>query len=368
MLKMLHYPCVSLCAGTIKEPVMYKGNILPYIINTTGFGTMLNKFGKTFTDRHLSRRVERLALETEWNKMLLSYAIQREINEGRGNMHGGVYYTLKTQPKELLKELYCQFPSLSKGIYSDIMACMLDGHALTVAPFAHYFEGGIRIDQEMQTRLRGLFAAGECAGGLFGANRVSAATTEMLTEGKVAGASAARYAAGQVTAAAEKSTLEAVERQLTAPFTSKGDESIIQLRSELRATMQSAMHITRCEETLAAAEERVQQLKERLANVSISSCDRTYNKQWLDYLQVQNGLLTASAMLRSARLRRESRGVHIREDYFFTDNGQFLNNIVIEDSALNYRMEKPVTTRVPPEDTQRHDYVEYIEQTIRKLS
>ena len=73
-------------------------------------------------------------------------------------------------------------------------------------------------------------------------------------------------------------------------------------------------------------------------------------------------------MLRSARLRKESRGVHIREDYFFTDNGQFLNNIVIQDPALSHRMEKPVTTLVHPEDTLCHDYVDYIENTIRKLS
>lgn len=359
---------ISFCPAVIKEPLMYKGNILPYIINTTGFGTMLNKFGKPFTDRHLSRRVELLALETEWNKMLLSYAIQREIDEGRGNRYGGVYYTLKTRPKELLDELYAQFPSLDKGIYSDIMAYILDGHALTVAPFAHYFEGGIRIDREMQTRLPGLFAAGECAGGLFGANRVSAATTEMLTEGKVAGASAARYAAGQTAAVTEKSALEEAELRLTAPFAGKGDESIIRLRDELRTAMQTAMHITRREETLAAAEDQIQQLKERLAHVSIRSCDRTYNKQWMDYLQVQNGLLTASAMLRSARLRKESRGVHIREDYFFTDNGRFLNNIVIQDPSLTYRLEKPVVTRVQPEDALCHDYVDYIEETVRKLS
>ena len=112
---------ISFCPAVILYPEMYKGNILPYIMNTTGYGQFINKYGKTFTQRYLSPRVEALALDTEWNKMLLSYVMQKEINSRRCNRYGGVYYTLALSPQELREELYNDLPSLAKGIYGDIM-------------------------------------------------------------------------------------------------------------------------------------------------------------------------------------------------------------------------------------------------------
>lgn len=188
---------ISFCPAVILYPEMYKGNILPYIMNTTGYGQFVNKYGKTFTQRYLSPHVETLALDTEWNKMLLSYVMQKEINSRRCNRYGGVYYTLNLSPDELREELYHDLPSLSKGMYADIMEIFHSGRCVTCAPFAHYFEGGVRVDENMTAAIPGLFAAGECTGGMFGANRVSAATTEMLVEGNIAGTSAAAYARTQ---------------------------------------------------------------------------------------------------------------------------------------------------------------------------
>lgn len=359
---------ISFCPAVIKDPVMYRGNIYPYIIQTTGYGQFLNKFGNTFTSRHLSKDVELIALETEWNKMLLSYAIQKEIDEGRGNMYGGVYFALKNYPLELEDELYHQFPSIRHGIYADIMEYMKKGHALTIAPFAHYFEGGIRINASMETNIRGLYAAGECSGGLFGSNRVSAATTEMLIEGKTAGKNAAQFVKGAADKKCSRDLIQSIESQILAPFGSSGNASPVSIRNELRNTMQASMHIIRDEETLSKAELKIAELKEKLENVSIRNSDRTYNKPWLDYLQLRNGLTTASAILHSARLRKESRGVHIRRDYMYTDNENFLNNIVIKNTDLDHYMTKPVMTKVQIEDTAKHNYVSFMEETIQKLS
>ena len=93
--------------------------------------------------------------------MLLSYAWQKEIHSRGCNRFGGVYYKLDLEPRELEEELYNDLPSLSKGMYHDIMEIFHDGGCVTCAPFAHYFEGGIRIDEEMGTKLPALFAAGE---------------------------------------------------------------------------------------------------------------------------------------------------------------------------------------------------------------
>lgn len=358
---------ISFCPSVILAPQMYKGNILPYILNTIGYGTYVNKYGKTFTHRHLTKEVEALALDSEWNKMLLSYALQKEINSRRCNRFGGVYFTLQLSPQELKEELYRDLPSLSNGIYHDIMDIFLSGHAVTVAPFAHYFEGGIRIDPDMKTNVPGLFAAGECTGGMFGANRVSAATTEMLIEGNIAGASAARYAAGMALEKASGERLSSMESDLLLPFTTTGGISPIAVRSRLHDATYSSLMVLRSGEKLEKALADVSALREALPTASLVSKDRRYNKEWIEYLQMRNGLITASAILRSASLRKESRGVHVREDHLYTDNQNFLKNIVIQNTDLEHRWAEPVHTAIRPEPVCKA-YIPYVEDVISKLS
>ena len=358
---------ISFCPSVILYPRIYKGNILPYIMNTIGYGQFVNKFGKTFTNRHLSADVERLALDTEWNKMLLSYALQKEINSQRCNRHGGVYYMLNFHPKELREELYTDLPSLDKGIYHDILDIFHKDGCVTCAPFAHYFEGGIHIDPNMATVVPGLYAAGECTGGMFGANRVSAATTEMLIEGKIAGVSAAEYARKCSAGEASEKTVKALEEALVMPFGREDGASPVEIREELHRITGESLTVIRNEETLLKAAEDIKTLREALEKVSFATAERRYNKEWLEYLQLRNGLLTAAATIKSATLRKESRGVHVREDHLYTDNVNYLKNVTIKNPALDTEWMKPIHTRIVPE-TVCKDYIPYVEDVISKLS
>ncbi len=358
---------ISFCPAVILYPEMYKGNILPYIMNTTGYGQFINKYGKTFTQRYLSPRVEALALDTEWNKMLLSYVMQKEINSRRCNRYGGVYYTLALSPQELREELYNDLPSLAKGIYGDIMEIFHSGRCVTCAPFAHYFEGGVRVDENMAASLPGLFGAGECTGGMFGANRVSAATTEMLVEGNIAGASAAAYARDAVPGQASEAHLKELEDALLLPFRTTGGPSPVELRQELQDITGSCLSVLRTQEKLDKGLERIGQLREALGRASLAAQTRKYNREWLDYLQLRNGVVTAGATILAASLRKESRGVHVREDCCYTDNVQYLKNLVVTDCQGGTRWEEPVHTAVRPEPVRR-DYIPYVEEVIEKLS
>ena len=163
-------------------------------------------------------------------------------------MHGGIYFSLSLSPTDIMEELYRDLPPLEKGIYADIMKIFQADRAVTVQPTAHYFEGGVRIDERCAAGLAGLYAAGECTGGMFGANRVSAATTEMLVEGARAGESAGLFAKEAGTAMASSGKLEELEHALCAGFGRKGRTTTTQMLRRLRACVGESLTVVRTEQ------------------------------------------------------------------------------------------------------------------------
>jgi succinate dehydrogenase/fumarate reductase flavoprotein subunit len=357
---------ISFCPTVMTYPEMFKGNLLPYIFASLGYARLLNKTGSPFTSKYLSREVENLALNTEWNKMLLSFAIQSEINAGLGTLHGGVFCDLVRQPLDVMDELYHALPGLKTGIYKDIMQLFDGGRALSVAPAAHYFEGGIAIDRRMAAGLAGLFAAGECTGGLFGANRVTAATTEMLVEGAVAGASAAAYARDTSSPAVPASLIDGLDAELRAPFSRSSGINPREIIRRLKAATSKSLYVLRNAEELSAALGEVNGLQAGLPDVSFTQQSPVYNREWMEYLGLHSSLVTARAILTAALARTESRGVHIRSDHFHTDNDAHLCNYRILDAGM--RVEKTPVQNNALVDPGVRGYAEYIETVVARLS
>ena len=358
---------ISFCPTVMTNPVMYKGNILPYILFSTGYGRLLNKYGKTFTHRYLSAHVEQLALDTEWNKMLLSYALQSEILNGRGNMHGGIYYTLDLHPTDLQDELYADLPPLKTGIYADIMKIFAGDRAVTVQPAAHYFEGGVRVNDKMETCVPGLYAAGECTGGLFGANRVSAATTEMLVEGARAGDSAGLYAREADWIQASPDTLAFLEEELLRPLERNDGVRPQDALDQLHHIVGDALTVIRSRERLNQGMRLLDEfMSTNLPNLFCQDKSRVYNRQLRESIQLRDMALVAQAILLSADARKESRGVHVRSDYLVTDNCNLIKNTVVDPKTLQVRLEDTVLTRMEPEKV-KLSYVDYIEQIVGQL-
>ena len=281
--------------------------------------------------------------------------IVREIREGRGSPHGGVFLDiawirekLKDGPAHIRRKLpsmYHQFRELA-GI--DITA-----EPMEVGPTTHYVMGGVRVDGETQmSRVPGLFAAGECAGGLHGANRLGGnSLSDLLVFGKRAGQYAAAFASenprGDL-AAAESEQTEAASKEALAPFDDPdgGAEAVnpYAIQSELQDLMQDRVGIVRNQELLESGLEGVLALRERSAGVRVDG-NRSWNPGWHTALDLPNLLLVSEAVARTAALRKESRGAHFREDHPAKDDHWGRTTLVARRGADGEMeiVEEPVT-------------------------
>lgn len=141
----------------------------------------------------------------------------------------------------------------------------------------------------------------------------------------------------------------------------------MELRQKLYDVTAGCLSVLRTGEKLDRGLQEIKQLREALGRASLSTQQRKYNREWMDYLHLRNGIITAGATILAASLRKESRGVHVREDFCCTDNIKYLKNLVITDCEGGARWEDPVHTAVQPELVCR-DYIPYVEEVIEKLS
>jgi len=263
--------------------------------------------------------------------------INREVKAGRGSPHGGVFLDiawikekLPNAPEHIKKKLpsmYHQFMQLA-GL--DITK-----EPMEVGPTTHYAMGGIRVDGDTQmSTVPGLFAAGEVAGGLHGANRLGGnSLSDLVVFGKRAGEHAAKFAKDNraITPAADQ--VEAAARALLEPFergaSASGDgEGPYKIQYELQDMMQAKVGIVRTEGDMMAALEGIQSLKARAAKVGVVG-NREYNPGWHTALDLKNLLTCAEAVTRCAIERKESRGGHFRDDFDQKDpKYATFNNIV----------------------------------------
>jgi succinate dehydrogenase / fumarate reductase flavoprotein subunit len=262
---------------------------------------------------------------------VVARAIMSEIRAGRGSPHGGVFLDISWRPAEYVKKklpsMYHQFKELA-GV--DITA-----EAMEVGPTMHYTMGGVRVDPETQmTRVPGLFAAGETAAGLHGANRLGGnSLSDLLVFGRRAGLYAAQYAKPLNEAPIDPSHLSAALREAMAPLDRDSGEQPAVLHEALQKTMDRYAGMIRFEEDLGLAVREVEKLKERFATVKAHG-HLQFNPGWHLALDLHNMLVSSEAVARSAKLRQESRGGHTRGDFPETDKGKWSKvNIVCRKGA-----------------------------------
>jgi succinate dehydrogenase / fumarate reductase flavoprotein subunit len=266
--------------------------------------------------------------------------IVREIREGRGSPHGGVFLDIAWIKEKLpnaaehikkkLPSMYHQFKELA-GI--DITQTPME-----VGPTTHYVMGGVRVDADTQmTRVPGLFAAGEVAAGLHGANRLGGnSLSDLLVFGKRAGEYAAAFAKERAAGAIDTGQIEAATRRALEPFEraekTPDAEGPYQIQYALQEMMQDLVGIVRTQAEMERAVEGIAELRRRAAKVAVHG-NREYNPGWHTALDLDNLFTVAEAVARAAAQRRESRGAHFREDCPEKDAAWGKKNLVIARAA-----------------------------------
>jgi succinate dehydrogenase / fumarate reductase, flavoprotein subunit len=288
-------------------------------------GILRNKMGERFMEKYDPKRME---LST---RDVVARSIYTEVKEGRGTEHGGAYLDISHKPAEYVKK---KLPSMYHQ-FKELADVDITKGPMEVGPTCHYVMGGIRVEAETaQSTLPGLFAAGEAAAGLHGANRLGGnSLSDLLVFGRRAGLAAAKHAKDVSALNIDPAQIDAAEKYALAPFQQKSGESPYAIHRDLQTTMQSLVGIYRTREDLQKALVELGKLNERWTHTSVEG-SRMFNPGWHLALDLKSMLTISEAVARSALVREESRGAHSRIDFpeLSADWGA-KNNIVKRDAS-----------------------------------
>jgi len=280
--------------------------------------------------------------------------IVREIREGRGSPHGGVFLDVSWIKQKLpnheeyikrkLPSMYHQFLKLAD---IDITKVPME-----VGPTMHYVMGGIRVDGDSQmSNVPGLFAAGEAAAGLHGANRLGGnSLSDLLVFGRRAGLYAAQFAAANKLGAVDTRRIEELAASSLRVFDAhpQHPESPYAIQQDLRESMQTLAGIVRRQADLEQGLQKIGELRQRAENMRVEG-NRMYNAGWHTSIDVGNLLTVAEAVCRAALARKESRGGHFRDDFPQRDAELAKVNSVIRKTPEGMRLELVERAPLPPE-------------------
>ncbi len=262
-----------------------------------------------YEDKKNNRRPPELLPRDE-----VARAINSEIKAGRGSEHGGIYLDIASRRtpefiRKRLPSMYHQFKELADV---DITA-----EPMEIGPTCHYVMGGVEVDADTElSGVTGLYAVGECSGGMHGSNRLGGnSLSDLLVFGRRAGESAAAYSSGlDARPAISDDDVRAAEKNALAPFESTGGENPYSIQQDLQQKMNDLVGIIRTADELTSSLEEIEALKERARNLVVEG-HRQYNPGWHLAIDLRNMLLVSESIAKAALERQESRGGHTRDDF-----------------------------------------------------
>ena len=334
-------------------------------------GILLNSEGRRFMFDNIPKRFASETADTEeeagrWlagdknarrppellTRDVVARAIRKEVKAGRGSPHGGAFLDIANQRseediKKKLPSMYHQFKVLAElDITKDVME---------VGPTLHYMMGGIRVDADTQmSRIPGLFACGECSGGMHGANRLGGnSLSDLLVFGKLAGEGVSDYIKKlNQKPQIDEDQIKLIIRNATVILNRESGENPYLLHEKLVENMQNSVGIVRTEELLSKGITKLEDLKLSYKNIKASGASQ-YNPGWHEALALRNLIITAESVAKSALMREESRGAHTRVDFPGEKDDWLDYNVVISKNEIGEMQTNKVPREKPDKELER---------------
>lgn len=313
-------------------PPSIQGSLTPYGMLVSLYGHYLNDQGERFMERYYPKT-------KDWaTRQETARAIANEVRVGLGSPHGGAFLSFNHQPRNIL-DRYLDVNE-DDPVVRKLKASEIDLHydAFEVAPHAHYSQGGCQVNPNCETSLARLYAIGEVASGMDGADRLAAnALAFCFSMGIVGGKGAALKAQSSDFVKIEEDHVRALEKDAFAPLDRREGAQPKDIKNKIFELLKDHGSFYRTQEGLEQAIKEIADIRQnQLPGLSTANKDKQYNTEWVEALETRNAVDIAEMLFRSAEMRRESRGAHERADYPDEDPN-WLKNIIIH--KIGDRME-----------------------------
>jgi len=322
-------------------PESHRGQLVTEAVRGEG-GLLFNISRERFMQRYEPKLMELAGRD------LVARSIATEILEGRGTPQGGVYLDVSHLPANVIEE---RLPSMLKQ-FLDVGVDMRK-EPMQVAPTAHHFMGGVMINENAETNIHGLYAAGEITGGIHGGNRLGGnALADTQVFGKRAGENASKQALQTQLPPVDRKQINREIRKAKSILKRKDGVRPVEIKGKLASLMWDTVGIFRTGKELKEAIVEIERIREKeLQRLYIMDSKTRYNREWIEALEVENLVTVAEMVAKAALMRDESRGAHFRSDFPKTDNQNWFSNIMIrqERGEMTFKKAPIVATSMKPE-------------------
>jgi fumarate reductase (CoM/CoB) subunit A len=322
-------------------PDSHKGQLVTEAVRGEG-GLLTNIKKERFMQRYDAKLMELAGRD------VVARSIATEIIEGRGTSQGGVYLDVSHLQAKVIEE---RLPSMLRQFLD--VGVDIRKEPMQVAPTAHHFMGGIVIDENAETTIPGMYAAGEVTGGIHGGNRLGGnALADTQVFGKRAGENAAELARKNKALPVDKKQINAVIKNAGKFLKKKQGVRPFEIKTKLTSLMWDKVGIFRTGKEIQEAITEIERIKTNdLPRLCIMDNRTRYNREWIEALEIQNLMTVAEMVAKAALMRTESRGAHYRRDFPKTDNQNWFTNIVIgqKDGEMMFQKAPVIATVMKPE-------------------